>query len=132
MYAVFLDKEKYLISYSSTYRKPGSILVDSVPDEKDPEKSKCYKYTKKKFVFDETKWNAVEAERKKKASIEGTRQNIDDFKSMLESTDYKVIKCMEYALNNLELPYDVEALHAERQALRDNINELETTLSSTL
>ncbi len=47
-------------------------------------------------------------------------------KEQLSNTDYKVTKCYEYSLVGIELPYDIEALHSERQALRDQINELET------
>ena len=46
-------------------------------------------------------------------------------KGELAATDYKIIKCSEYSLNGQELPYDIAELHAERQALRDKINELE-------
>ena len=51
---------------------------------------------------------------------------ICDLKAQLEATDYKVIKCMEYSINGLELPYDMQEIHAERQSIRDRINELET------
>lgn len=50
---------------------------------------------------------------------------IDLLKRQIAATDYKVTKCYEYSLCGLELPYDIEALHAERQSLRDKINELE-------
>ena len=50
---------------------------------------------------------------------------ISELKAQLESTDYKIIKCSEAQLIGEELPYDIMALHAERQALRDKINELE-------
>lgn len=50
---------------------------------------------------------------------------IAELKAELESTDYKIIKCYEAQLVGEELPYDVVALHAERQSLRDKINELE-------
>lgn len=50
---------------------------------------------------------------------------IAELKGQLDSTDYKVIKCAESQLAGVELPYDVAALHAERQALRDEINQLE-------
>lgn len=43
----------------------------------------------------------------------------------LSTTDYKVIKCMEAYLCGEELPYDIEALHAERNAQRAEINILE-------
>ncbi len=39
--------------------------------------------------------------------------------------DWKVIKCIEAQLAGEELPYDLEALRAERQAVRTQINEYE-------
>ena len=50
---------------------------------------------------------------------------INQLKSQLEATDYKIIKCAEYQLAGLEAPYNVAELHIERQALRDRINEAE-------
>lgn len=50
---------------------------------------------------------------------------IAELKAILNSTDYKIIKCSECSLAGVELPYDVVELHAARQALRDEINELE-------
>lgn len=50
---------------------------------------------------------------------------IAELKEELSSTDYKVIKCSEAQLVGDELPYDIAALHAERQAIRDRINALE-------
>ena len=46
-------------------------------------------------------------------------------KGKLEASDYKIIKCAECSLAGLDAPYDITALHAERQALRDRINALE-------
>lgn len=56
---------------------------------------------------------------------EKKQMRIDELKGQLDSTDYKIIKCSECSLAGVELPYDVVALHTERQALRDEINELE-------
>jgi hypothetical protein len=53
---------------------------------------------------------------------------IEALKCELSSTDYRVIKCMEASLLGRPMPYDVAALHAERQALRDRINELESEI----
>lgn len=50
---------------------------------------------------------------------------IDKLKSQLQSTDYKVVKLAECLAIGSEMPYNAQALHAERQALRDRINELE-------
>ena len=54
-----------------------------------------------------------------------TAQKIQGLKAKLSATDYKVIKCAECQLLGQEMPYDVVALHAQRQAIRDQINQLE-------
>ena len=46
-------------------------------------------------------------------------------KSQIGDSDYKVIKCAECEAAGLPLPYDIDALHTERQALRDKINVIE-------
>lgn len=51
---------------------------------------------------------------------------ISKLKEDLDSSDYKIIKCYEASLIGEPMPYDVRAIHTERQALRDRINELET------
>ena len=53
------------------------------------------------------------------------QQRIAELKQELSETDYKIIKCSEYHLAGLDLPYDIAELHAQRQSLRDEINELE-------
>ena len=53
---------------------------------------------------------------------------IERLKSELQESAYKVIKCAEALTIGAEMPYDVESLHKERQALRDKINELEEQL----
>ena len=50
---------------------------------------------------------------------------IERLKSQLASTDYKVVKLAECLAIGSEMPYNAQALHAERQAIRDRINELE-------
>lgn len=46
----------------------------------------------------------------------------------LAASDYKIIKCFEYSLVGLEMPYDVAELHAERETLRAKIKELKASL----
>lgn len=43
----------------------------------------------------------------------------------LRQSDYKVIKCAESQAAGEELPYDINALHAERQEKRDRINSID-------
>lgn len=52
-------------------------------------------------------------------------RQLNTLKNRLSSTDYKIIKCYEYSLNGLDIPYDVVALHQEREELRNQIRELE-------
>ena len=53
---------------------------------------------------------------------------IERLKSELQESDYKVIKCAEAMAVGADMPYNVESLHKERQALRDKINKLEEQL----
>lgn len=50
---------------------------------------------------------------------------LEEYKNKLAESDYKVIKCYEYSLAGLDLPYDVTELHAEREAIREEIRTLE-------
>ena len=56
--------------------------------------------------------------------------DIESLKSELQESDYKVIKCAEAICLKAELPYNMTALHKERQALRDKINELESEVQN--
>lgn len=142
MFAIILDNDNYIKSHSDKFRAPGAIIVETIPEETDPEKLQCYQYIDDAFVFDEEKWAEIEAARANAAAAEQAAaeqaeaeaeqaailQEINALKAAIASTDYQIIKCYEYSLNNLEMPYDVAELHAKRQAIRDQINELESTL----
>lgn len=130
MFAITLDENKYIKTYSNKFKTPDSILVKTIPTENDPEKIKCYQYIKNKFVLDADKWAAIEAKRAENARINEINSKITALKNEIESSDYQIIKCYEYALCNLPSPYDVIKLHEERQALRDEINELEALLKA--
>ncbi len=57
------------------------------------------------------------------------KQEIQMLKKSLADSDYKVVKCTEYQLSGIELPYDIVELQKTRQSLRDKINELEQELN---
>lgn len=61
-------------------------------------------------------------------SLKKVIKKISNLKQQLSDTDYKVVKNMEALQCGLELPYEPNALHNERQAIRDKINELEKLL----
>ena len=52
-------------------------------------------------------------------------QRIWELKEQLAQGDYKIIKCAEAQLTGEPMPYDIEALVAERNAIRTEINEIE-------
>ena len=62
-------------------------------------------------------------------NIVGITLAINAKKALLKKGDYKVIKCMEAQLTGNELPYNIEELAAERNAIRAEINELEAKLA---
>ena len=75
---------------------------------------------------------------KKKELTEEERGNLEAELRALHSSlsaassgvgDWKVIKCYEATLKSTPAPYNVEELLAERQQIRDRINEIEALLS---
>ena len=79
----------------------------------------------KKVLFNTQELDAEEY----KISIDEQQANIQmeikRLKSKLQESDYKITKIAEAMSIGAELPYDSQALHKERQALRDKINQLE-------
>ena len=69
------------------------------------------------------------AEQARQQQISQLTVQIDGLKAQIAASDYKIIKTYEYALLGEQTEYDIETVHAERQALRDQINTLETKLS---
>lgn len=56
-------------------------------------------------------------------------QKIRDLTCDLAASDYKIIKCYEYSLIGEPMPYDVAEANAERQSMRDRINELQNKVN---
>lgn len=56
------------------------------------------------------------------------KKEIENLKSDLSNSDYKITKCYEATLIRDPLPYDIRQLHIERQAIRDEINKLQSLL----
>lgn len=88
-------------------------------------------------VYTETEVAPVQPELTEEEKAELARQQqisqmtaqIDNLKNRIAASDYKIIKTYEYTLLGEQTEYDIEAVHAERQALRDQINVLETQLA---
>lgn len=69
------------------------------------------------------------AEQARQQQISQVTAQIDGLKAQIAASDYKIIKTYEYDLLGEQTEYDMQAVHAERQALRDQINSLETQLA---
>jgi len=54
---------------------------------------------------------------------------IETLKAELAETDYQIIKCSEYQLTGQTIPYDMASLHATRQAIREQINSLQVSVT---
>ena len=83
---------------------------------------------------DEIVYEEVESVPEDKVRL-AKEQEIINLKASLSSVnssigDWKVAKCYEYALSNLEMPYSISELHTKRQAARDRINQLEKELKA--
>ena len=118
---VLLKDNYFTGNYAKTGDIDGGIEVKELPPMEDNKKMLAYKLENEKWILDENKYQEilnVEAEDEKQAKIK-------ELQSELNESDYKIIKCNEYKLAGLELPYDIEELHKQRQALRDEINKLQ-------
>ena len=103
-----------------------SIEVESLPPyEYDSLKQQSCKLVDNSWVLDEEHYNRLVSEFEARKVEQQKQLEIPQLQKQLDDTDYKIIKCQEYSLAGLELPYDIEQLHNERQALRDKINELQ-------
>lgn len=64
-----------------------------------------------------------------KTAPQAIQTQINELKEQLSESDYKITKCYECSLVGETMPYDIQGLHQERQAIRDEINRLESLLS---
>jgi hypothetical protein len=83
---------------------------------------KTTEYSKMKALIEKEHKN----ENARKEALAGyIESRINHLKEFLSGTDYKVIKCYEASLANEDMPYDLQALLAERKAWRDEMDFLE-------
>jgi hypothetical protein len=110
-YALNLAEDNRILSVTyAKYASKNCVLVDELPEGNTAD----YLYVDSEYVYSPLPKPNYEVQ-----------EEIASLKAELASTDYKIIKCSEAQLVGEELPYDIATLHAERQALRDRINELE-------
>ena len=73
-------------------------------------------------LLEEQGWHKVVPSEPTQAQL--NEQRVWELKDQLAAEDYKIIKCAEAQLTGEPLPYDINALVAERNAMRAEINRL--------
>lgn len=65
--------------------------------------------------------------------IDDLQAELRELRSKLQANtsdigDWKIIKSLEYQLIGQEIPYDINKLNNERQAIRERINQIENII----
>lgn len=65
--------------------------------------------------------------------IDDLKAELRELRSKLQANtsdigDWKIIKALEYQLIGQEIPYDINKLNNERQAIRERINQIENII----
>lgn len=65
--------------------------------------------------------------------IDDLQAELRELRSKLQANtsdigDWKIIKALEYQLIGQEIPYDINKLNNERQAIRERINQIENII----
>ena len=120
-----ITNEFYYISNYTNERVNENQIEIEVPEEyKDifSKKFMFFKYIDNMLTYE----NQTELNEKEKTSKNKT---LFYLKTLLEQSDYKVIKCLEAKELEEEMPYDLQSLIAQRKAWREEINALEFEIS---
>lgn len=124
---VLFDEKGYVNSFtideSGCFEDESNVVI--LPNPEDEAHFVEYYMHYNKDGFDQAHFEAAMAQKELEQAKAEAQAQIDELKAQLSASDYKVIKCMEAQLTGEEMPYDIEAIHAERQATRDLINALE-------
>lgn len=130
MFAIHLDENNYLNSYSNRFRKPKSILVNAIPDETDIEKLRCYQFIDGNFVFDAEKWAEIETKRAESTKNEVAAQEITALNAQYQENTLKVIECIISFLTGHEMPHSIRELSAERVEIVKKLAALKATMNA--
>lgn len=128
MFAIILDDNNYIKSYSERFRKPKSILVNKIPDEFDIEKLCCYQLIDGNFVFDAEKWASIESEREENAKKTEISDHIASLESEIKDIIEKSIECMISLLLVKTPPYDLKELYENYRSISAEIEDLRKQL----
>ena len=109
----------YVEGYAEIGGMQGAIeYTGEIPADFGPETCRCYQLVDGVLIRDDDRLERAQRR-------QGAAERLLYLHNAIAATDYKIIKTSEYNLVGLDPPYDIATLHAERQAIRDEINELE-------
>lgn len=118
---VIMDRTVTVEEQIDSYVQNGYKPVDPIDEDKLDNCDENYVYHLKPYdAGDHIAYEYV-----KLFDVQKFKAEINSLKKGLSDNDYKVTKCMEAKLLDLPLPYDIQAIHAENQIMRDRINEIE-------
>lgn len=115
---ITISEEEQIAKLSSEWKKVEDIDSSKIKTDED--------YIIRVTPFDNG--DKISYKYEKVVDIQKKKKEIAALKQQLSETDYQVIKCYEASLVGEELPYDIQALHNERNLKRAQINTLETNL----
>ena len=118
--AVIVTVEAQLEEYATKGWKP--------IEEIDTSQLECSEEFFSTQVLPIDKGNSIGFSYEKRLDKRLIERRIDELKTELSTSDYKVTKCYEASLMGDALPYDIASMHSERQTIRDKINQLENLL----
>lgn len=143
----YIDNGGYLVAqeikeYTEQYRDEENVIKDrtvTVEEQIDSYVQNGYKPVDpidedklencdENYVFHLKPYDAgdhIAYEYVKMFDIQKFKGEINNLKKALSGNDYKITKCMEAKMLDIPLPYDIQAVHAENQIMRDRINEIE-------
>ena len=118
---VIMDRTVTVEEQIDSYVQNGYKPVDPIDEDKLDNCDENYVYHLKPYdAGDHIAYEYV-----KLFDVQKFKAEINSLKKGLSDNDYKVIKCVGAKLLDLPLPYDIQAIHAENQIMRDRINEIE-------
>lgn len=127
---VLFDEKGYINSFTidegGCFEDESNVVI--LPNPEDEAHFVEYYMHYNKDGFDQAHFEAAMTKNAVEQAKAEVQNQIYELKAQLSASDYKVIKCMEAQLAGEEMPYDIEVIHAERQAIRDLINALEAKI----
>ena len=118
---VIMDRTVTVEEQIDSYVQNGYKPVDPIDEDK-------LENCDENYVFHLKPYDAgdhIAYEYVKLFDVQKFKGEINNLKKALSGNDYKITKCMEAKMLDIPLPYDIQAVHAENQIMRDRINEIE-------